>query len=152
MRLWKPPKYLGFLKLCFTKPCNYQRLCSCRDWGRDCSWDNPVLPVQVASTSTAGEPEDEEGGENRHACLVCPKRPVRVRYCPWVIMVHVLGNLTGLMEDLLKGDVNPDIFFLIAYPSSLTYLFLQQQELQCVHRTMGKSKGSAKPIVWRLVL
>lgn len=25
-------------------------------------------------------------------------------------MVHVLGNLTGLMEDLLKSDVNPDFF------------------------------------------
>lgn len=25
-------------------------------------------------------------------------------------MVRVLGNLTGLMEDLLKGDVNPDFF------------------------------------------
>lgn len=25
-------------------------------------------------------------------------------------MVHLLGNLTGLMEDLLKGGVNPDFF------------------------------------------
>lgn len=52
-------------------------------------------------------------GEDRQGCLVYPKRPVRVRYCPWVIMVHVLGNLTGLMEGLLMGDTNPVFFSLL---------------------------------------
>lgn len=61
-------------------------------------------------------------------------------------MVHVLGNLTGLMEGLAKGDVKPD-FFVIVYPSSLTYLFLEYQKLRCTHRRMAKCKGSVKPIV-----
>jgi len=53
-------------------------------------------------------------------------------------MVHVLGNLTDLMEDLPKSDVESDFFFcLIVYPSALTHLFLECQELWYVHRRMG---------------
>lgn len=56
-------------------------------------------------------------------------------------MVPVLGNATGLMEDLPKDDVNPDFFFFIVYPSSLTYLFLDIKSYSIYTGEWGKAKG-----------
>lgn len=61
-------KVLEFLKLCFTKPCNHQRLHS-QLLGTAHEVIHFCWEAQgAAGTSTAGEPEDEEGGEaGRHA-------------------------------------------------------------------------------------
>lgn len=65
-------------------------------------------------------------GERPAGMLSMPAEAFQSQILPYCVTVHVLGfNVTALMEDLPKGDVKTDIFFLIVYLSSLIYLFLK---------------------------